>query len=260
MRDSHTHPVSLTACTVCCYQYLHGSITGTSAIFPTSSECFAGAAAADDAAAAGSGAAGGNGTSTSSASFVPIVHCIPTIVPNSRHAPVFLVQQVEPAAVDICMAVPLERLQSFLSLNICLRGLQALLPPMTLQRQAAAQLAATAQALPVRCLSQQPAPDEARTHEPALSDVAEIRRMSAAVAIVTPLMPENTFGCSAGAAAADDAAAAGSGAAGGDGTSSSAWSRPMLLLFENLVHQCLCTMTLQTRFDLQGDPRQTTLS
>jgi hypothetical protein len=69
-------------------------------------------------------------------------------------------------------------------------------------------------------------------YEPALCDVAEIHRTSAAVAIVTPLMPETMFGCSAGAAAADDAAAAGSGAAGGNGTSSSAWSRPMLLLFE----------------------------
>ena len=117
-----------------------------------------------------------------------------------------------------------------------------------------------AQALPVRCLSQQPAPEEARTYEPALCDVAEIHRMSAAVAFVTCLMPEDMFGCSAGAAAADDAAAAGSGAAGGNGTSSSALSCRMLLLFEELVHQCLCIATLQKRFDLQGDPTPTTLS
>jgi hypothetical protein len=85
---------------------------------PTSPVCSAGAAAADDAAAAGSGAAGGNGTSTSSASLVPVAHCIPTIVPNSRHASVFLTQQIQSAAVEICVIVPLERLQSILYMHM----------------------------------------------------------------------------------------------------------------------------------------------
>jgi hypothetical protein len=147
VRDTHTHPVSLTACTVCCYRYLHGSIsiTRTGPTSPTSLLHSAGAAAGDDAAAAGSGAAGGNGTSTSSASIFPLVHCIPTIAPNSRHASVFLVQQVESAAVDICICASGT---SSVDLDTDHVGvLQASQPQMTLRRQAAARPAATAQAL-----------------------------------------------------------------------------------------------------------------